>query len=182
MWGDQISGSSVAVSNAVRRAEPGDEPVLRRLQTELRNPNPELLTFGLSVGWVLVSTTDRLRGETQAAKVVGYMLVVPGTRDGESLYSETHVAELVVEPAHRREGRARALLGRVLRPDHQPVTLLVAPGNTAAVSLYRSLGFRSETRLDGVYDQGAAILMSFHSDSDSDSSGDPGPGRTAPPE
>lgn len=56
------------------------------------------------------------------------------------------VIELFTQRAHRRHGLARALLQSVLRAarDAEPpaVALRVDDGNAAAVTLYRSLGFR----------------------------------------
>ena len=56
-----------------------------------------------------------------------------------------HVAQLVVDPAHRRRGVARALLaaGGAAAAAHGggQLTLLVSQANDAALSLYRSMGF-----------------------------------------
>ncbi|WP_338035701.1 GNAT family N-acetyltransferase [Halobellus captivus] len=65
---------------------------------------------------------------------VGYALVV----------GDGHLAELVVHPTYRREGRGRALLEAVierLEPGTR-MTLTVAVGNDPARALYESVGFR----------------------------------------
>lgn len=82
---------------------------------------------------------------------VGYVLPV-GRGD-----SDRHVAELVVAPAHRREGRARRLLERVLA-DGERVTLLVHPDNDGARSLYESLGFEYVARRPEFYADADALL------------------------
>ncbi|ESP88444.1 GNAT family N-acetyltransferase [Candidatus Halobonum tyrrellensis] len=128
----------------VRRGTPADEPALRALQSHLREPSPDLLAYGLRAGRVLVSETD-------AGDAVGYLLPVDG--------DDVHVAELVVHPDRRREGRARRLLRRALAAADGRVTLLVAPDNAAALSLYRSEGFREAGRRPGFYDDGDALFM-----------------------
>jgi ribosomal-protein-alanine N-acetyltransferase len=135
----------------IRPARPADRPALSRLQTHLREPSPRLLDAAVGSGegdapapaTVLVSTAD--------SDPVGYLLAVPG--DGT-----TYVAELVVAPAHRREGRARSLLGACIR-DAERVTVTVAPENEAATALYRSLGFERVRRLPDFFADGDALLF-----------------------
>ena len=127
----------------VRPGRPAEEPALRALQAHLREPSPALLDHGLRTGDVLVSVAD--------GTPVGYVLPVG---DGD-----VHVAELVVHPDHRREGRAAELLCRVLADADGTVTLLVAPDNDAALELYRSLGFRTTGRKPGFYDDGDALVL-----------------------
>ena len=69
----------------------------------------------------------------------------PFVRDVALVVGEAHLAELVVHPAHRREGRARALLSAVIA-EQEPgtrVTLTVAVDNDPARSLYESVGFEA---------------------------------------
>jgi len=141
----------------VRHGRPADESAVRTLQRLLREPSPTLRSHGLRTGDVLVD-------ETTDGAVVGYLLPVAG--DG------VHVAELVVHPAHRREGRATRLLRRLLTGAHGRVTLLVAADNDAARRLYESLGFRPTARRPDFYDDGTdAILLAREPD-------DSGSGRT----
>lgn len=131
----------------VREGRPADEPALRSLQALLREPSPSLLAHGLRAGGVLV--------EEAGGEAVGYTLAVAGGA-GDGL----HVAELVVDPAHRREGRGTRLLSAVVADADGPVTLLVAVDNDAARTLYEDLGFRPRGRRPGFYDDGTdAIVM-----------------------
>jgi ribosomal-protein-alanine N-acetyltransferase len=146
---------------------------LRRLQNLLAEPSPELLSFGLRAGTVLVTTADDSDvspstvtspsstpatvappSSTSATDVpVGYLLPIEGTG--------MHVAELVVAPAARREGRASALLATLLArlPDGERVTLSVAASNQAAQSLYRSFGFEQIGTSDTLYEDEQALLF-----------------------
>lgn len=133
---------------SLRRGRPADGPALRTLQSHLREPSPSLLAHGLRRRSVLVSEAD--------GTAVGYLLPVDG--DG------VHVAELVVRPDRRREGRARRLLRRTLADADGRVTLFVETGNGPALSLYRAAGFREVERRRGFYDDGDALLMAWTPD------------------
>ncbi|MFC7096707.1 GNAT family N-acetyltransferase [Halobaculum marinum] len=147
----------------VRVGHPTDEPALRVLQAHLREPSPTLLAHGLRDGGVLVdeATVDGddgrvggdggATGDPTATVPVGYLLAVDG--DG------THVAELVVHPARRREGRATALFDRLFERTTGPVTLLVAADNDPARRLYADLGFHRVERRPGFYDDGTDALL-----------------------
>ncbi|MBP1921031.1 ribosomal-protein-alanine N-acetyltransferase [Halorubrum alkaliphilum] len=142
----------------VRRAEPTDSGRIRELQSYLRQPSPDLLEYGLVTGDVLVSVeTTEADGTTEAGGgVVGYLLPVDApNRAG------CHLAELVVDPAFRREGRARGLLSAVLRDADGPVTLQAHPGNDAALSLYDSLGFTVVDRRPDAYADGDALVLRY---------------------
>nr|WP_305882815.1 GNAT family N-acetyltransferase [Halobellus rarus] len=79
---------------------------------------------------------------------VGYVLLIGG--------DDVHLAELVVHPAHRREGRGRALL-RAAIDRQEPgtrVTLAVAADNGPARSLYESVGFRRIDYRASFYEEG----------------------------
>lgn len=128
----------------VRPGRPADVSTIERLQSHLRAPSPELLEYGVAAGDVLVSTDG-------ADRPIGYLLPVDGP-------ARVHVAELVVEPTRRREGRGRELLATLLARTDGPVTLQVAPDNTAARSLYEGLGFRQVDRRPGAYPDGDALV------------------------
>ena len=128
----------------IREGRPGDRPTVRRLQAKLPEPAPELLDPAAG-GELLVTTDD--------GAVVGYLLWFPG----ESVY----VAELVVHPDYRREGRGRELFRGLfdrLDPGTE-VTLRVAVENEAARALYAELGFERVDVDPDAYDDGPGILM-----------------------
>lgn len=144
----------------IRTAVPDDEPALRRLQGLLPEPGPQLLSYGLSAGTVLVTTshgsTGSLTGTPESRtneRPVGYLLAIHGP--------DTHLAELVVAPDFRRSGRASALLAALLaqRPDDERVTLAVARGNEAAQSLYREFGFEQVGTSDALFEGGTALIL-----------------------
>lgn len=123
----------------VREATHSDLPALRALQRCLDEPVPDLFD-ALPPGVTLVSTVEGVP--------VGY---------GHSFTAEVaHVAELVVAPAHRREGRGRrlllALLARLRREGCRAAELVVATENESARALYEELGFVQGETLSGYYD------------------------------
>lgn len=133
----------------IRPATPADRGPLTRLQSRLPEPSPDLLDAALDdaapTPAALVSTADGEGGTP-----VAFLLAVAG--DGT-----TYVAELVVAPAHRREGRARALLAACAERTDDALTVTVAPDNEAARALYRDCGFEKRERLPDFFDGGAAI-------------------------
>lgn len=130
----------------VRHGRPTDESTIRRLQSLLREPSPSLVTHALHSGGVLVDCVGGPDGSP-----VGYLLAVGA--DG------AHVAELVVSPDHRREGRATRLLTRLLDDADGTVTLYVAADNEAARRLYADLGFRQRACRPDFYDDGTDALV-----------------------
>lgn len=132
----------------VRTARPDDGTALFALQTELDRPSPDLLRAGLSgVGVLLVSPAP----ETE--RPVGYLLAVPGE-------DSVHVAELAVAPAHRREGRASALLRALFEwAGDRAVTIAVAPENEAARACYESVGFEVQRRDPTYFDGDPALVL-----------------------
>lgn len=126
----------------IRSATADDAPAIAALQSHLDAPSPRLLAAAGALGACLVAVAD----EPDAGDPVGYALAVG---DGD-----THLAELVVRPDHRREGYGRALVTAVL--DRQApgtrVTLAVAADNAPARSLYESVGFEPVDRRPDFYE------------------------------
>jgi ribosomal-protein-alanine N-acetyltransferase len=131
------------VTGTVRPLRRSDLPACRRLQRHLREPSPRLLESPLVVDGFVSLAGDR---------AVGYVTTV-GSDDG------AHVAELVVAPDYRRQGRGRELLERALSSADGPVTVAVAPDNEAARALYESLGFRERERREDYFAAGPALLL-----------------------
>ncbi|MFC7202518.1 GNAT family N-acetyltransferase [Haloferax namakaokahaiae] len=124
----------MASTVTVRPATPDERARLDSLQRLLTHPSPELLDSWPTVGTVLVSVDD---DETP----VGYLLAI-----GD------HLAELVVEPAYRREGRASALIEayHARRPDAE-LSLFVHVENRVAQACYESLGFENAGRVTDAF-------------------------------
>lgn len=157
--------------DAIRVATPADRPALAQLQSHLPEPAPDLLRVGLAADDVLVST---VRGGFEPAgsgadgaddafakrddavppvgTPVGYLLAVRGGAD-------LHIAELVVAPARRREGRASALVDAAIEEADGRTTLAVAADNGAARSLYREKGFQVFDRREGHFASGTALFL-----------------------
>ncbi|WP_135824130.1 GNAT family N-acetyltransferase [Halorussus ruber] len=152
----------------IRSARPDDREILREVQTHLREPNPSLLDYAVDgPPLTLVSTARRFAprnrsGEERPATApddtpVGYLVAF---HDEEAGY----VAEIVVAPDHRREGRARRLLAatfdRLRDRGCSRIRLAVHPDNDAARTLYESLGFEEVGREEGHYEDGSdGIVM-----------------------
>ncbi|WP_435175527.1 GNAT family N-acetyltransferase [Halorussus sp. AFM4] len=131
----------------IRPARAADRERLGEIQTALREPNPALLTYAADgPPLVLVSTTPD-------DEPVGYLV---------AFHDETvgYVAEIAVEPLHRREGRARRLLAAAFEGLRDAgcsrVRLTVHPANGAARGLYESVGFEAVGREPDYYDDGSA--------------------------
>ncbi|WP_049981659.1 GNAT family N-acetyltransferase [Halolamina rubra] len=128
----------------IREGRPADRPAIRGLQELLPEPAPELLD-PVAGGELFVSTA--------AGGVVGYLLWLPG--------DPVYVAEAVVHPEYRREGRGRALF-EALFDRFEPetaVVLRVAADNEGARALYRELGFGRVGVEPDAYDGGAGYLF-----------------------
>lgn len=139
----------------IRPARPADRSALTRLQSHLPEPSPGLLDSALdeaalTPATVLVSV-DGGENRRRTDEPVGYLLAVPG--DGT-----VYVAELVVTPDHRREGRAKALLAACAEREGPSLTVTVAPDNTAARALYEACGFETVRRLPDFFHDGPAVL------------------------
>jgi ribosomal-protein-alanine N-acetyltransferase len=152
----------------IRRARPADRAALETLQSQLPEPSPSLLAHALSTRGspVLVSVAGASDAVDAPALPVGYLLAVDSQ-------ATVHVAELVVDSAYRRAGRATALLAALFDAHDAgtTVTVAVAPENAAARSLYRSVGFRSDGTVEDYFDDGPALLMRRRLGDDVDGAG-----------
>ncbi|MGQ4556456.1 GNAT family N-acetyltransferase [Halobellus sp. GM3] len=153
----------------IRPARRSDRSALSALQSRLDAPSPALLAAATggaadpAVGDVcrcLVSVAGDDVADSGSDgdsprerrcptdRAVGYALWVAS--------EDAHLAELVIHPGYRREGRARALLRALFgrREGGTRVTLFVAADNDSARSLYESVGFRPVSRHPDFYDAG----------------------------
>jgi ribosomal-protein-alanine N-acetyltransferase len=143
---DGTAESPAAPDPRVRAARPADADRIRELQSFLRQPNPDLLEYGLAVGSALVSVAN--------GRTVGYLLPVDApNRPG------VHLAELVVDPEYRREGRASGLVSTAVADADGPVTLQAHPDNDGALALYEGLGFAVVDRRADAYADGDALVL-----------------------
>jgi ribosomal-protein-alanine N-acetyltransferase len=158
----------------IRPARADDAAAVAALQSYLDAPSPRLLAAVGALGTCLVAVGGgderNQAGPATAPPVgdpVGYVLVI-----GEG---DTHLAELVVHPDHRREGHGRALVDAVVA-DQAPgtrVTLAVAADNGPARSLYESAGFEPIDRrpefyesIDGCPDEAVVYAYDVPEDGD----------------
>ena len=140
---------------SVRPARPADAPAVRRLQSLLARPAPALLDAALDPG----APVGSVRVATAGGVPVGYLLAVgPGGRAG------VHVAEVAVDPAHRREGRASALFAALFARVDGPVTAVVAAADREARAFYDALGFRVAERLPAFFPDGAGLRLVARAD------------------
>ncbi|WP_132059493.1 GNAT family N-acetyltransferase [Halorussus amylolyticus] len=135
----------------IRDGTPDDRDRLREIQAHLREPNPPLLDYAVEgPPLLLVSTTSDDSGTNDG--LAGYLTAF---HDGETAY----VAEIVVAPAYRREGRARRLLAaafdRLRAEGCSRARLTVHPENDAARRLYESMGFEEVGREEDFYADGS---------------------------
>jgi ribosomal-protein-alanine N-acetyltransferase len=99
----------------------------------------------------------------QAGKSVFLVAIVRRKIAGYALSfhtrSKAEIHSIAVAPSERGRGVAMALLNRtlalLLRRGFETVFLNVRLENTAAIRLYRKLGFHRIRRVDGYYDDGA---------------------------
>lgn len=163
------------MGSTIRPATPGDAARLRTLQAELTEAAPKLLAAAIPHS----DTSDRIdtsgRNDTSGRKTtaatpadeafsllvsvdeadsaVGYLLALTG--------DTTHIAELVVDPAYRREGRANELLTTLIEHGEGPITVHVAVDNTEARALYRTVGFQQQARTDDQFEHAAGLTLRY---------------------
>ncbi len=94
-----------------------------------------------------------------AGRIAGFLVSRPlGLGEGELL-------NLAVAPGFRRKGVGKALVLAFLAEFPGGAYLEVRASNAAALTLYKSMGFKEVNRRSGYYDfpPEAAIVMKFHS-------------------
>jgi len=144
-------------SPPVRPARETDAAALRRLQSQLSEPSPALLSTAIAElsEAVPIRTSRLLISPNSNDQPVGYLLAVG---DGP-----IHIAELAVDPDHRREHRATALLNNICDNATQPVTVHVAAENDPARSLYQRVGFVETGRSPELFEDNEAITLRYTS-------------------
>jgi ribosomal-protein-alanine N-acetyltransferase len=147
-----------------RPARPSDAAALRRLQSVLSEPSPQLLSAAIAErSTERIDTTE----PTLSAVQTSTLLVSPDSDDRPVGYllavgsDSPHIAELVVDPDHRREHRATALLAAVCGSVTKPVTVHVAATNESARSLYREVGFVETNRSSERFETDEALTLRY---------------------
>ncbi|HVO19087.1 MAG TPA: ribosomal protein S18-alanine N-acetyltransferase [Anaeromyxobacter sp.] len=141
-----------------RRMVPADLPRVVEIEKDgFRHPwSPELLERELSHAWstVLLAVEDRPRDEVIVGFVVFWLV-----------HDELHVLNLATAREARRRGVGRSLMEAATAAGHSRgavlATLEVRRSNTAALELYRGLGYRQAGIRTNYYtDEGEdAIVM-----------------------
>ncbi len=127
----------------IRPMTSADVPGVRSLQHHLPYADPDLVDAAVRGPF-----GGHVAGENPP---IGYVIFFPGT--------PATLSELVVEPAHRRQGYGRALVERVgATVDADTLELTTPVENRAARRFYAALGFEPETRIRGFYDDGTDAL------------------------
>jgi ribosomal-protein-alanine N-acetyltransferase len=116
------------------------DAVMRLSRAAFTHPwSTELYRRELTHDWstILLAEEPDASGAPQLLGFIIYWLV----------HDEVHVLNVATDPARRRRGIARVLLGECLRrgKEHGAVlaTLEVRKSNTAALTLYQGFGFRA---------------------------------------
>jgi ribosomal-protein-alanine N-acetyltransferase len=138
----------------IRAGDPQDLPAVQRIErASFADPWP---------------ATALLQELAPSALRLPLILEVGGTVIGYLMAWHTpdqlHVLNVAIDPAHRRQGHGRRLLEVALtaarRTGAREVTLEVRPGNTAALAMYRALGFQQTGRRPHYYaDTGEDALV-----------------------
>ncbi len=143
----------------IRRLSPADAAAYRRVRLRGLRENPE--AFGSSYGEearrpvkMFAGRLERTRatwafGAFEGRRLVGVLSLIRAERR-----KERHKAEIVgmyVDPAARRKGIGRALLGRAVKtartlPGLRRVRIAVVESNRPALRLYESEGFKIYAR------------------------------------
>jgi len=145
----------MAADPPVRPAKETDAATIRQLQSLLSEPSPRLLstaTDELSMP-TAIRTTSLLVSPDSDDRPVGYLLAVGN--------GPVHIAELAVDPDHRREGRATALLDGVCKGSTHSMTVHVAATNDTARSLYRRVGFVEVERSSALFDSKESLTLRY---------------------
>lgn len=106
----------------------------------------ELEASGLAGAFLTLEETGEAEGLFEATLLVAEL---DGEVVGFAGFTEDEVTWLYVDPARYRQGIGRALVDAVLRESGKPLSLDVLAGNTAALALYQSAGFKIVETISG---------------------------------
>lgn len=106
----------------------------------------ELEASGLADAFLTLEETGEAEGLFEATLLVAE---IDGEVAGFAGFTDDEITWLYVDPARYRRGIGRALLDAVLRASGRPLSLDVLVGNTAALALYQSAGFKIVETISG---------------------------------
>ena len=106
----------------------------------------ELAASGLSEAFLTLEQTGEAEGLFDATLLVAE---VDGEVAGFAGFTDEEITWMYVDPARYRQGIGRALLDAVLRESGRPLSLDVLAGNSAALALYQSAGFKIVETISG---------------------------------
>ena len=143
--------------------EPETGPFLRRMKTSDLRAVMDIDARSLPKPWSEGIWRSELESPFALYLVLEEGDEIVGQIGVRNVLDELHVTNVAVHPEHRRRGHARVLIQAALSayPDAGLVHLEVRPTNTAAVTLYRSLGFRETGRRPRYYGDEDALLMTL---------------------
>jgi ribosomal-protein-alanine N-acetyltransferase len=134
----------------IRRAQADDLPSIVRIEN--KSFDRDAWDRDLFLDYLAQSAKSVFLVATIDHRIVGYALAFQSRTRAE-------IHSIAVAPAERGRGVAVALLRRILallrRRGFQTVSLNVRLENTAAIGLYRKLGFQRVRRVNGYYQDGA---------------------------
>jgi len=142
----------------VRRARPSDMEKIAILEEKcFRYPYPRTLLHMLRALYPELFLVAEIGNE-----VVGYVSAVV-RREGVG-----HVISICVDPQHRRKGIGRRLMQEVEKAlielfGVKSIRLEVRVSNTAAINLYKSLGYRIVKKLQNYYPDGEDAYVMYKS-------------------
>jgi ribosomal protein S18 acetylase RimI-like enzyme len=119
----------------------------------------ELEASGLADAFLTLEETGEAEGLFDATLLVAEVddMVV-----GFAGFTDDEVTWLYVDPARYRQGIGRAMLEAVLREAGRPLSLDVLVGNSAALALYQSAGFRIVETISGKLAGNEGFAASAH--------------------
>ena len=125
----------------IRQMTPEDMPAVMEIEKiAFSNPwSPELLRRELTHDWstILLAEEDQPDG---TRRLLGFSIFWV-------VHDELHILNVATDPSQRRRGVARTVMNATLQRGRERrctmATLEVRRSNEAALSLYRSLGFRA---------------------------------------
>jgi ribosomal-protein-alanine N-acetyltransferase len=134
------------VADLIERSFPiHQDPDGQTYVQEMRKTAQEMRLLGWMSQWALSDFNVRKTAGfvwEEHGEIIGNLSLIPFKEGGQNVYL---IANVAVDPHHRRKGIARALtqraLGYLRRQNEPHVWLQVKDDNHAAIQLYRSLGF-----------------------------------------